>query len=556
MAYKICSKTTQKNKDCKLREEDDIAKIVNNTKVESFDIKQEWLDDMSSKLDVYNSQMNSSKRWWLPLLLIPVVALPTFLIGDTNDNAKVLSENNVIIKTEPNKSLSDNNTFHEKRSILRPSQEDKVVDVENRNLKKLKLDLEIPHNQKSSNDATSLFTATIPKNHLKKPVDPNVQIVSNKPALEPEKQLMPSNEVKSDVAINNTPSLPATSEVDKHQIEQTKIETKPVNFEENVLTSNSEKIDLEKVDTNLLEHTKSIPEEPEIIAEEPVVEEKQVLQDSNQTQNDAEQLIEDIDNEDKIEEEDIKIDSEGSKDKLWMIGFTLGPDFLTKEVTSGSDSINLKQINEEELIDNTWGYNFELSRQLTPWLTLGTGIGFKKYQEVNSYSPETFVTSDTSYIITDISYMYKDSTLADSVLIPNFLTVPKISKDTIIDSSKEAANGTVTSSYIQFPINAQVNFIHTKKLTAYTSFDFTIGILTKNTGMVLDYATNDIITYTSRQMIYNSSVGLGLNYKLFGPLHYKLFGAYQINLSNLSVVPNIDKRYNGFSFRTGLVFQF
>jgi len=225
------------------------------------------------------------------------------------------------------------------------------------------------------------------------------------------------------------------------------------------------------------------------------------------------------------------------------------------------------------LFDNTWGFDFEVNRYLTPWLTVGTGIGYKKFQEINSYSSSNTLILDTTYTFENNTYvLFTDSSdvisqdssgnldttwvYTDSIFITETTIDTSINSTTEIDSSKKVANGIVTSSYIEIPINTQFIFISTDKLSAYANLGVTLGLLTKNTGQVINYNTNEIVNYTTRKMIYSSSIGLGINYNLIGPLDFKLYGAYRFNLTNLSLAPNVDKRYNGINLRTGIVYHF
>ncbi|MFD1551595.1 hypothetical protein DNU06_03180 [Putridiphycobacter roseus] len=570
-----------------MKEEDDIANFINNSQVESFDIKQEWLDNMSTQLDAYNAEKAAvtRKKWWFTLLLIPVIIFPVFWLSDTKvEHSPTITtqetNNTVLIE----KSLNDH--AFKKSNASTPIPNDHTSDLTFEKTAITNLDKAIPPVEKSNNNTlnpaankqvSKAKNKAIknkkqlnpqPKSSGKIAVKPMLnhnsksdQIASKKKTLDSEDQLITQKDnVEVDPVVDNTfnpalqnlPDAPSTvdSTSSPSKTEQQYQDSNPV--------PNVVEYDSEKAETPI-ETAEQFATNPEIktAADTSILWETQAIApaalDSTYPAEIEEQNTDSV----IAIAADIKIEGDDyKKPKLWMIGLTLGPDLLSKQLTTSSELQNFEQKKTEELIDNTWGFDFEINRHLTPWLVVGTGIGFKKYQEVNSYGTETFITIDTTYVIEDISFMYKDSTIADSVLIPNFLTVAKTSKDSVVDDSKQVANGTVSSSYIQIPINVQLIFLNKKKFNAYTNLGLTAGLLTNNSGLVVDYNTNEIVNYTTRKMIFSSSVGLGVNYNLIGPLDFKLYGAYRFNLTNFSLTPNVEKRYNGYQFRTGLVFHF
>ncbi|MFK8037473.1 MAG: outer membrane beta-barrel protein [Crocinitomicaceae bacterium] len=572
-----------------MKEKDDIANTVNNTEVESFDIKQEWLDDMSSQLDAYNLKKSTAKYWWSLLALIPILAGIIAFLPDSKESED-LATINAVVKNELVDKVNDKKATakSQKNNTIGFNSQDILTEDETATAASSELDalLVLETEKPSMADHSSIETPlekvadrTSNASSTEKNTRPTIPSRKTSPETSQGKQLN-----SDDQPASNSPYdvRDHTNDVENNK-SQSEIVSKPSNKPEekqkkessNTARSETTETPIETiVNPSLTESNQPIVEletnhstaETPIInqAEENSVEENSSTEpESNtitttETENTAsETAAVNSEQNNKSEEESTRISADGEKPKLWSIGITVGPDLLEKETISTEDGLlNFEQKKKEELFDNTWGFDFELNRRITPWLTLGTGIGYKKYQEVNSYSSDTFITIDTSYRITDISFMYIDSTITDSVLIPNFLTVTDIIKDTIVDSSKQAANGTVTSSYIQIPINAQLTFIRTKKFRAYTNLGLNLGLLTKTSGVVLDYTSNDIVNFNTRKMIYNANIGLGLNYNIFGPLDYKVYAAYSRNLSNFSLQPNIQKHYHGFNFRTGLVFRF
>ncbi|MFK8046778.1 MAG: hypothetical protein AB8B72_14865 [Crocinitomicaceae bacterium] len=572
-----------------MKEDDDIANIVNNTEVESFDIKPEWLDDMSAQLDAYNSKMGVSKYWWFSLLLIPVIVLSIFLLSDSNEKKNIAeirknspeneltdsSSSNDLFDKNNNRSQSDKSAaFNRLSDGIDDNQTDSLqlhtTAINNNTVNEstslinsksgLNTRIDLNQFQKSnfkSNGNSKVFNKTGSTQNIKSDLQTDI-FTTKKQQLQTEAR---NNKAKADASIelNISQSMDSTNAKNSQTFQNTAdtvytLMPEKVEFNENKTHQNileEENYSVDSVKTNVQPNTSpnttdSTKNTPSIV--------------NNSEPSSSENGDDEVD-----ENNDKKAD-------LWSVGFTLGPDILRKQLTTNTELLNFEQKKTEELFDNTWGYDFEVNRYLTPWLSLGSGIGFKKFQEVNSYSAKSTTTSDTTYtfeyntypVFTDSMAVIGQDSLGpdtswvytDSIIVTESTTDTSITSNTQIDSSNKAANGIVTSTYVQIPINAQFIFVNTDKLTAYTNVGLTIGLLTKNTGRVIDYSSNELVNYTTRKMIYNASIGLGLNYNIYGPFDYKIYGAYQFSLTNFSLAPNVNKRYNGFNLRTGLVFHF
>lgn len=609
MAYKICPKTTQKNKDCQLKEEDDIAKLFNKTEVESFDIKPEWLDDMSAQLDAHNSTMRRKKYWWFVLLALPAVLIPLFMfIYSGTDSAKKTAETNIVTT---NKSIENQTSPQKNQTELMSGDSEQssesTEDITTATKKSSTVaTTEVKEEKSATRDDLKQSPTVKAKNNnsftkkASSKANPNTRDLkqNNLATVSTNGNTLPTSEKNNRNTGQNKSSnsaLPLNSQSRKPIEASAKKTNTDFKDKINVATSADKTIEIaDSMGTKAdAEHTASGQINTENTADSITQDKTPVTHivnaDTLMTANNLSRgsIKPDSSVAEQTEASDNSLADEGidketntkiekdkkNSEKLWSIGFTLGPDFLAKSFTASTDFLNFEQKKEEEVFDNTWGYDFEINRYLTPWLMVGSGIGFKKYQEVNNYSATSTISFDTIFTFQDNSFMtFTDSidsifvdanggvdtfwVYTDSILVIDTMTVMDVNSQTQTDSSKKVANGTVTSSYIQIPINAQFVFVNTKKLTAYANLGLTIGLLTKNTGKVVDFNTNEIVNFTTRKMIYTSNIGLGFNYNLFGPLDYKLYGAYQFNLTNLSVTPNVDKRYNGLTFRTGLVFHF
>lgn len=522
-----------------MREDDDIADFINNTDIESFDIKQEWLDDMGSKLDTFNRKKKRSAFWFL-LLLIPVMALPLFLICDS-ENQKTEAINQFLNIEFVESSIENPLEYN---SGLPANSNSKTTPLKSNNLAKEKTfkSLKNIDSQRIMANSKDVFETKEPLIKRLIETKSNNSIIQNK-----ELTL-----IEAESITNTTFIKPSINNKAKNIID-------PINIIQPILNDTfRNEINPTIIQTQIVDDKKfSTPDSSKIHSE--TAETSMVQADSIE----ANIISEDTTDEREIIEDNI-IDRNDPKTKLWSIGFTLGPDLLNRQISTNSELLNFEQKKNEEEFNNTWGFDFEVNRQLTHWFSVGTGVSFKKYQELNSYSSSSYTTIDTSY-----SYEYNNYWIWDTITNPNdtswyldtlylidTITTTNIDVLTKVDSSKKAANGIVSSNYFHIPISTQFIFINSKKLMAYTSLGLSIGLLTKNSGKVIDYSTNEIRNYTTRKIIFNSSFGLGFNYNLFGPLDYKLYGAYQFNLSNLSLAPNVSKKYNGYNFRTGLVFHF
>ncbi|MDX1351066.1 MAG: hypothetical protein R3279_12490 [Putridiphycobacter sp.] len=568
-----------------MKEEDNIRDFFKDNDIQHFDIKPEWLDDMSSKLDTYNANKKGFSYYWLLLLVVPLAIVIAFFLP-----ASPTSQNGIESTAVDNTTVIE----HQKTAVKTPSTNNETIyKQETENLSKA--ENELGANEQTTENVAEAEQILDPINHSKpttvntrpskesfskvRPKTPQKTsnlTVAQKPTLSKLKSQKNdlSNSTDTDDKIKSNTSQPinndnlATSsqssvQTASNQIQDLNIAGKPESIAEQTDTAEPK---VEQAHTSI-----TAKQTPETKTTPPVSENKSIIDSTKSSEK--EDSTDDINNIENEPEEDITVTKKKSGYKVWSAGFTLGPDLLQRQLSSTGSLLNFEQKKAEEQIKNTWGFDFELNRYLTPWLAVGTGIGFKSYQEINKYSSIITTTYDTTYTIESNTYVLftdssdvinQDSTgnldttwvYTDSIIITEITTDTNIVTKTQVDSSKKVANGTVTSSYVQIPINAQLIFINTEKLTAYTNLGLTIGLLTKNTGLMIEYETNNILNYNTRKMIYNSNIGLGINYNFFGPLDYKLYGAYQFSLTNYSLTPSVEKRYNGITLRTGLVFHF
>jgi hypothetical protein len=569
-----------------LKEKDNIEKYFEDNEIQHFDIKPEWLDDMSSKLDTYNANKKRFSYYWLLLLVVPLAIVIAFFLP-----ASPTSQNGIKSATVDNTTAIQ----HQKTAVKTPSTNNEIIyKQETENLSKS--ENELGTSEQTTENVAEADQILNPINHSKPTI-----INTGLPSKESFSKARPKTPQKtSNLTVAQKPTLSKLKSQKNDLSNSTDTDDKiksnisqPIN-NDNLATSSQSSVQTASnqiQDSNTAGKLESIAKQtetaepkveqahssitakqtPETKTVPPVSENKSII-DSNKTSKN-EDSTDDINNIENEPKEDITVTKKKSGYKVWSAGFTLGPDLLQRQLSSTGSLLNFEQKKAEEQIKNTWGFDLELNRYLTPWLAVGTGIGFKSYQEINKYSSIITTTYDTTYTIESNTYVLftdssdvinQDSTgnldttwvYTDSIIITEITTDTNIVSKTQVDSSKKAANGTVTSSYVQIPINAQLIFINTKKLTAYTNLGLSIGILTKNTGVMIDYQTNDIVNYTTRKMIYNGNIGLGFNYNFYGPLDYKLYGAYQFSLTNFSLTPSVEKRYNGITLRTGLVFHF
>ncbi len=557
-----------------MKEEDNIEQFFKNNEVKSFDIKQEWLDDVSAQLDAYNSKNRTRWHLWL-LALVPIVSIIVLIASLNSGQAKKQ------YASRTTKTTVRVNKYQTESEIVSIQEKNKPEAIQEEHSTNINQTLELKHENpnKTKEVVKPLKKLTLPTVRRNNPKNSfNTKAFSKKTLLKAQK-------TDSSPLLNDAEQS-ATSNISNSEINQPKQKESIVNSSnDNSVLNETESEVLNQINqpdskSEIVENGKHITNTKEAESEQKGTPE---IKKENLANNGSSAPIDSSDNEqttDKIEnksldidelntDDDIIIDQSGDKDKLWFAGFTLGPDLLERQLKSTSDQQNFQQKKDEESMANTLGFDFELGRYLTPWLTAGTGIGYKTYKETNSYSATSFITNDT--IVTTINNTYfipSDSILdvdvtgdtvwvvIDSTEVIETEYVTEIKTKTEIDSSKKVANGPVTSSYFQIPLTMQLIFANTDKLTAYANISLSVGVLTKNTGMVLAYGSDAIETYKTRDLIFNSTIGLGFNYNFYGPFDYKLFAAYHSNLSNLSLAPNIDKRYTGINFRTGLVFHF
>lgn len=552
-----------------MKEEDNIANIVNNTEIKSFDIKQEWIDDISTKLDAYNSKRKQLVYWYaLAAILLITSFFILFYTSKNTINNPTYTDSNTKTNQTKGKSITPSNNQHKvpnttiqnKTSKLKtPTIQHKTITNSStqalNRITKTKGELANSLKKQKKNTTEETQQKSIVKKDLQIPIQHPVvtTLITNQ-----------NDHIESDIQDsqnhlneNNTSRNNSKNTESKHSqdLGENNFDDHLTKSENNESTNESHTIkQLENNQTSFIGPKDSIKTIDTLITSSSISLDTTIVQAT---------LIDSLKDTDK--EQDTTIDYKKPRAKNWAIGFAIGPDRLDKQLTSTADFQNFDQKKTEELFSNTWGFDFEINRNLNNWLSLSSGLGLKEYKETNSYSSSSYNTYDTvtnffnnSYYIYDSIYNQVDTTwiIIDSTWVIDTSTTTTIKTYTKIDSSKKAANGEITSQYIQIPISCQLTFIRTEKLRAYTNLGISFGVLTKNTGVTLGFENNTIANYTTRKLILSSTIGVGVNYNFFGPFDYKVYAAYRGNLSNFSLRPDIKKKYNGFVFRTGLIYKF
>ncbi len=535
--------------------------MLNHDEITTFEIKQEWLDDMSSKLDAYNKQQ---RRRWFAFFYFPLFALVSayglfFYSKNVSQSSSPESEKMVLTENISNLNHDSDreNTIERERSVItgKKSIDDRKKNTDFAEEVKTQDQRTVKHNPKTNSGTQTGKT----QGTSVKPVNDN-------------------NNVRSSISTPNitTPAFkPEPTTNDKVVLDKSQEDVPPKTSERETVSSN--KPDSVHDNTPASEPDKTVNSTTN--SDEP---QEDIASNSNEadsipgdisnatTQDSIPASIQEIDttNNDRPEEDENPIRPNTNRPNKWAVGFVFGPDVLQKQFDASSNLKNFEQKKNEEDYTNTWGFDFEFSRRLNKWFSISSGTSFKQYkenQEYHSFIYNTYNTYDTiidlidnSYFIYDSMYNQIDSmwVIIDSTWVVDTMTVTTINTTTHTDSTEQVTKGQTTSQYVQIPISTQLTLFQTKKLRGYTNLGLTFGILTKNTGQVIGYDDDNFVNYTTRKLIVSSTIGLGLNYNFYGPFDYKIYGAWQTNLSSFSLHQAVTKKYNGFNFRTGLVFNF
>jgi hypothetical protein len=243
---------------------------------------------------------------------------------------------------------------------------------------------------------------------------------------------------------------------------------------------------------------------------------------------------------DEKEETDKKrdLDGGGSKKSLnWSIQASLGGNYISKKIGTGTvDYINKRTAEEQNIF--TPQFNFGINCDINN-LQLATGANYVQYGENIAY---TTIVKDSTFIS---SYNMVIDTIGDTTYIPNYSTI----SDT--NSSMLSANGNNRHSYITIPLSIGYKFYFLDdKFSITPKVGVGLRFLMAGKG---SYITNGLTGILEEQdktfsLSYHGSIEFAYN---FDKLSIFVAPNYNASMSSFKTLHS----YRAFGGMIGLIFK-
>lgn len=565
-------------------------KDISNQEQFNYELKPEYLDDLTNKL---NDQRPAKKRGYfgyLAVLLLLLIGGSYFLYpkGELNElaiiegnkeivNTQLKSESEVVKAIDlPEKESINSNLLQESVTVSSEVSTKNKVEIKTEGVQKIsvesiKKEVFNSENTQGTINTNQLKNRSSQKNTTETKVTDidKVNLSTESDSKKGDLALKsPNNKVKNQDEDKNNAALSTIKKSDK-----TLLKTEIVDPVSKVASENKfELVGGEQNEVPLINkanETKNHENTPIKTADnkalvDSVEPQKSINKEDNIPITDSIITSDTLDLVTQADSVSIKLEEARTRDK-WQVSALSGVNFSISRLGNSTNQEYLTKRTEEENYLTNYTGGIMLERFITDKIKLGTGLTYISYGSNNSYSSSTvyddfqqFKGLDSVYNPTIDSIFYQPSGTwlpylirMDTTLDSAFVAQQKARED----SAALNSSGKVSFSYVELPL--LIGYYKTiNKWSFGLNTGVSVGLLTQSSGSFIDENLVSMQVAQSQQLVWNYLLSPEFNYQFNEKLYLGFQPFFRMGLNNLSLSEPIDRSYYSIQFNAKIGVRF
>ncbi len=565
-------------------------KDISNQEQFNYELKPEYLDDLTNKL---NDQRPAKKRGYfgyLAVLLLLLIGGSYFLYpkGELNElaiiegnkeivNTQLKSESEVVKAIDlPEKESINSNLLQESVTVSSEVSTKNKVEIKTEGVQKIsvesiKKEVFNSENTQGTINTNQLKNRSSQKNTTETKVTDidKVNLSTESDSKKGDLALKsPNNKVKNQDEDKNNAALSTIKKSDK-----TLLKTEIVDPVSKVASENKfELVGGEQNEVPLINkanETKNQENTPIKTADnkalvDSVEPQKSINKEDNIPITDSIITSDTLDLVTQADSVSIKLEEARTRDK-WQVSALSGVNFSISRLGNSTNQEYLTKRTEEENYLTNYTGGIMLERFITDKIKLGTGLTYISYGSNNSYSSSTvyddfqqFKGLDSVYNPTIDSIFYQPSGTwlpylirMDTTLDSAFVAQQKARED----SAALNSSGKVSFSYVELPL--LIGYYKTiNKWSFGLNTGVSVGLLTQSSGSFIDENLVSMQVAQSQQLVWNYLLSPEFNYQFNEKLYLGFQPFFRMGLNNLSLSEPIDRSYYSIQFNAKIGVRF
>ena len=565
-------------------------KDISNQEQFNYELKPEYLDDLTNKL---NDQRPAKKRGYfgyLAVLLLLLIGGSYFLYpkGELNElaiiegnkeivNTQLKSESEVVKAIDlPEKESINSNLLQESVTVSSEVSTKNKVEIKTEGVQKIsvesiKIEVFNSENTQGTINTNQLKNRSSQKNTTETKVTDidKVNLSTESDSKKGDLALKsPNNKVKNQDEDKNNAALSTIKKSDK-----TLLKTEIVDPVSKVASENKfELVGGEQNEVPLINkanETKNQENTPIKTADnkalvDSVEPQKSINKEDNIPITDSIITSDTLDLVTQADSVSIKLEEARTRDK-WQVSALSGVNFSISRLGNSTNQEYLTKRTEEENYLTNYTGGIMLERFITDKIKLGTGLTYISYGSNNSYSSSTvyddfqqFKGLDSVYNPTIDSIFYQPSGTwlpylirMDTTLDSAFVAQQKARED----SAALNSSGKVSFSYVELPL--LIGYYKTiNKWSFGLNTGVSVGLLTQSSGSFIDENLVSMQVAQSQQLVWNYLLSPEFNFQFNEKLYLGFQPFFRMGLNNLSLSEPIDRSYYSIQFNAKIGVRF
>ncbi|MDB9932222.1 PorT family protein [Flavobacteriales bacterium] len=565
-------------------------KDISNQEQFNYELKPEYLDDLTNKL---NDQRPAKKRGYfgyLAVLLLLLIGGSYFLYpkGELNElaiiegnkeivNTQLKSESEVVKAIDlPEKESINSNLLQESVTVSSEVPTKNKVEIKTEGVQKISVESIKKEVFNSENTQGTINTNQLKNRSSQKNTTETKVTDIDKVNLSTE-----SDSKKGDLALKSPNNKVKNQDEDKN----------------NAALSTIKKSDKTLLKTEIVDPVSKVASENKFELVGGEQNEVPLINKANETKNqentpiktaDNKALVDSVEPQKSINKEDIipitdsiitsdtldlvtqadsvsiKLEEARTRDK-WQVSALSGVNFSISRLGNSTNQEYLTKRTEEENYLTNYTGGIMLERFITDKIKLGTGLTYISYGSNNSYSSSTvyddfqqFKGLDSVYNPTIDSIFYQPSGTwlpylirMDTTLDSAFVAQQKARED----SAALNSSGKVSFSYVELPL--LIGYYKTiNKWSFGLNTGVSVGLLTQSSGSFIDENLVSMQVAQSQQLVWNYLLSPEFNYQFNEKLYLGFQPFFRMGLNNLSLSEPIDRSYYSIQFNAKIGVRF
>ena len=565
-------------------------KDISNQEQFNYELKPEYLDDLTNKL---NDQRPAKKRdyfGYLAVLLLLLIGGSYFLYpkGELNElaiiegnkeivNTQLKSESEVVKAIDlPEKESINSNLLQESVTVSSEVSTKNKVEIKTEGVQKISVESIKKEVFNSENTQGTINTNQLKNRSSQKNTTETKVTDIDKVNLSTE-----SDSKKGDLALKSPNNKVKNQDEDKN----------------NAALSTIKKSDKTLLKTEIVDPVSKVASENKFELVGGEQNEVPLINKANETKNqentpiktaDNKALVDSVESQKSINKEDnipitdsiitsftldlvtqadsvsIKLEEARTSDK-WQVSALSGVNFSISRLGNSTNQEYLTKRTEEENYLTNYTGGIMLERFITDKIKLGTGLTYISYGSNNSYSSSTvyddfqqFKGLDSVYNPTIDSIFYQPSGTwlpylirMDTTLDSAFVAQQKARED----SAALNSSGKVSFSYVELPL--LIGYYKTiNKWSFGLNTGVSVGLLTQSSGSFIDENLVSMQVAQSQQLVWNYLLSPEFNYQFNEKLYLGFQPFFRMGLNNLSLSEPIDRSYYSIQFNAKIGVRF